>query len=469
MNQYRNEIQPQLLDLVFGGIVHPSINNNLLHRSYLVTNGEFEEEVMREIDDFNQRHNIICQPGKINTIVRGELLKKASKLAKGLFPEELKDIKLLLELFLDDGLGLLPKEKLANLLQSILPLELKETGKLPSEEDCRRAISSAGVLCAIAISKFSENNNHAAEIEAWILYISYVLGIVEIWNLKPNIWKQGFEIANDIVFNLLKDLSEEVITHPNHIQGNPIVDDHFFNIRMTYLIAVMSIYALWLKTIPDKERKHESELININKFVLDKKKHLFLWGEAVIPQLLAFYWYYRKTDATPLPDFFILGLINDICKINKFNTKFILANPYYDVEKIIPIILNLTDEPLEESFNGISYFLEGLIHISVRRNWKQNIKLLWKNISYFSFVQFEMEEKWQFFKWRCVKGIRKKVMCKYTKNWNDLKQEAFESKGENIPETLKERPIILLLMMIVYPHRMNAAIIRWLDTKFLSK
>jgi hypothetical protein len=83
-------------------------------------------------------------------------------------------------------------------------------------------------------------------------------------------------------------------------------------------------------------------------------------------------------------------------------------------------------------------------------------------------MRSEIEEKWQFFKWRCESGHLKRVMCKHTKNWDDLKQEAFESSGECIPDVLKKRPILLLLMMIVYPHRMNSEIIRWLDTELLS-
>lgn len=466
--QYRKEIQPQLHDLFFGPIIHPSIEHGLQHRSYLVTNGEFEEEVIRAIDDFNRKYGGNNQYGKIRTIVRGELLRKASKLEEGLWPVELKDIRTLLELFLDDGLGLLPKEKLANLFQSVLPFEKEEKGKPPSGPYCRRAISGSGVLCAIAISKFSENKNHSAEIEAWIIYLSYVFGLVEKWNLKPEFWEQAFKVSFDIIFNLLKELSEEVLSHETHVEGNPIVDAHFFNIRMTYLIALISIFALWLKKEPDAERKYRSELKSIKNFVLEKKKHLSLWGEAAIPQFLAFYWYYRMIDATPKPDFLIGALINTICNHRKYNTNSILANPYYELEKIVPIMLKLTNEPLEESFEEISYFLEGLVHIFVRRNWKQEIKSLWPSISHFSFMRFETKEKWQFFKWRCENGISKQVMCKHKKNWNDLKQEALESKGECIPDILKKKPILLLLMMVVYPHRMNSEIVRWLDTVLSS-
>ena len=40
-----------------------------------------------------------------------------------------------------------------------------------------------------------------------------------------------------------------------------------------------------------------------------------------------------------------------------------------------------------------------------------------------------------------------------------------ESEGACIPPTIKEHPILLLLFLCVYPHRMNAEIMRWLDTQ----
>ena len=53
----------------------------------------------------------------------------------------------------------------------------------------------------------------------------------------------------------------------------------------------------------------------------------------------------------------------------------------------------------------------------------------------------------------------------HTQEWEKLRELASESGGECIPPSIKNEPILLLLFLCVYPHRMNAEILRWLDTQ----
>ena len=52
--KWRSKVNPQIDDLVYGQINHPSVDNSRHHISYLVTNGNIEEEVSRAIDDRNR-------------------------------------------------------------------------------------------------------------------------------------------------------------------------------------------------------------------------------------------------------------------------------------------------------------------------------------------------------------------------------------------------------------------------------
>ena len=168
--KWRSEVSPQIDDLVCGPINHPSVDPSEHHRSYLVTNGRIEEEVSRAIDDRNRGWASQGLPRyHLKTIVRGELFEKAKRLGTDLWPSELTDVKTLLEMFLEGGKGVLPKEKLASLLESTFTLDSERT---PSENQCRRTIASAALLCAIATSSFTNENNYAAEIEAWVFYQS---------------------------------------------------------------------------------------------------------------------------------------------------------------------------------------------------------------------------------------------------------------------------------------------------------
>jgi len=95
------------------------------------------------------------------------------------------------------------------------------------------------------------------------------------------------------------------------------------------------------------------------------------------------------------------------------------------------------------------------------------MKALWPGVSRLSFASFEPAEKWHFFRWRNLgEGIEKRVCTPRRQFWDELKEKAFESEGKSIPETIKGDPIFLLLFLFVYPHRMTADIMRWLDTQF---
>ena len=133
-----------------------------------------------QIDDRNRAWESRNQPyRRLETIVRGELFEKAKKLGTDLWPSELTDIRTLLEMFLENGEGTLPKEKLALLFESTFPLKHLKNGKKPAKKYCERVIASAGLLCAIATIKLiPKEDNHVAEIEAWTLYIAYVFALV---------------------------------------------------------------------------------------------------------------------------------------------------------------------------------------------------------------------------------------------------------------------------------------------------
>ena len=53
LSKWRDDLSKQLHPLVHRKIVHPSIPDRP-HRSFIVINGELDEEVARDIDDFNR-------------------------------------------------------------------------------------------------------------------------------------------------------------------------------------------------------------------------------------------------------------------------------------------------------------------------------------------------------------------------------------------------------------------------------
>ena len=463
LSKWKNEVSQQVDDLVVGRINHPSVDSAKHHRSYLVTNGTIDEEVSHAIDARNQTWQKQGQPYlHLETIVRGQLLERAKSLGTDLWPSELTEIKTFLELFLENGQGILPKEKLALLFESTFPLKPLNNDKKLSARHSRRVITSAAMLCAIAISSFSNKNNYAAEIEAWMLYIAYVLALAERWKLPFRRYEDSFEIAKESIYNSLANLCDEIKRRKHLVEGNPLTDPYIYSVRVTWLLALMSIFALWRRNdgLPNED---VDDLLR--EFCQEKWGQSYIFGEAAIPQVLAFMWYFRKMNPTKTPDDLLRALISSICKRNGPKGERPFASPYYEAEEILPHILNIAEEPLTDSFTGESYSIEGLVHLYVRRNWKQSMKLLWPRITRLGNVSFEPESLWDFYRWRNEQGTHKIVYPKYTQEWDELKALSFESAGPNIPPTIKNQPILLLLFLCVYPHRMNAEVLRWLDTE----
>lgn len=461
--RWKQEVGPQIDDLVVGKINHPSVDSSKHHKSYLVTNGNIVEEVCRAIDDRNQTWANQDQPYlHLETRVRGQLLEQAKGLGTDLWPTELTDIKALLEMFLENGLGVLPKAKLASLFESTLLLSCDDNGAPPSQKCCERLIASAAILCAIATSSYSNKNNHVAKVEAWTLYIAYVLAFAERWGLCAKVYENEFEIAIQSIHGSLANLCDEIREREHLAEGDPFVDSYVYKIRMTWLLGLMSIFALWKGSKGGSKDEVDDFL---REFCNEKQNFLVLWGEAAIPQLLAFFWYWRKIDATKRPDNFLRWLISSICKRNGPKGGGSLASPYYEVEDILPYILRIAEEPFNDSFKGESYALEGLIHLYVRRNWKQAMKSLWPGITRLAYLSFETENSCDFYRWRNTEGADKTVFPEHTQEWDKLKASASEADGTCIPPSIKSHPILLLLFLCVYPYRMNAQILRWLDTQ----
>ena len=464
--KWRDEVSMQTFDLVSLKINHPSVDSSKHHRSYLVTNGNIAEEVSRAIDDRNRTWENQNQPYlHLKTVVRGQLVEKAQGLGNNLWPTELTDIKTLIEMFLENGQGVLPKEKLVSLFESTFPLKLLNNRRKPSKRHYERVIAGAAILCAIATSSFSNENNHVAEIEAWVLYISYVLALAERRRLSDKVYESEFKIATQSIYNSLGNLCDEIKERKEFIEGDPLADSYIYDIRVTWLLGLMSIYVLWRAS--KNEPKDDVDDF-LREFRKEKQDQLDFWGEAAIPQWLAYLWYSRKISATTEPDDILGYLISEICEQNGPKGGGFLASPYYEADDILPEMLGVAEEPLMDSFSGQSYTLEGLIHLYVRGNSmqsKQSMKSLWPDVTRLMYQSFEPENFCDFYRWRNEEGKNWAVSPQHTQEWEELRAIASESDGMCIPPSIKKHPILLLLFLCVYPHRMNAEILRWLDTQ----
>lgn len=361
---------------------------------------------------------------------------------------------------------MLPKEQLAKLFESSLSLPVNLESGIPSKSECIRRICSTALLCSATISSYTNEKNYSSEIEAWTLFLSYIFACSERYNLEFNEINGTVDIALKTIYNSLSLLCDELIKRKHFVEGSPINDKLVYRVRMTRLVSLMSVYGIWRKLKKEAETEQDDF---IKKFCLEKRNQLLLWGEAVIPQFLAFYWYWRTVDASLGPDFFLKSLIEVIAERSIRNDKEFIANPYFAENDIIPHILGLNEEKLREDFKGESHTIESLLHLFVRRNWKQEMKLLWPDLTRLCFFSFYPDESWQYYLWRCKNGENISYLPPFTKQWNQLRAEASESEGDKLPTFLKKDVVFAILFFIAYPHRLRADAVRWLDTELWTQ
>lgn len=459
LSEWNNDIANQLQPLAINKISSTYIESKLHHQSYIVINGDINEEVAVALQQYNQtltdNFNGTITPIKI--ILKGELLDKFKKLQTNLWPIELENIKTFLEIYLENGKGILQKDKLSEIILNSLPLNEDEVKK----SVCLRSMASASLICSSAIVEYSLNDNHFSEFEAWVIYLASILALCEKNNIQPSEVENELDIAIMAIYNSLERLCDELINRNDFLEGN--TDDiPLLPVRMTCLIGLMSIYGMWRKIDGFDEDKHDKF---IQEFTKNYETKFYLWGEYALPQILSYIFYLKATEVSDRSDILLSKILNTIFSIDRRNSQIPFPNPYYNVDDIFDHILGIAKEPLDDNFEYHSFAIEGILNLFVRTNRKQRIRTIWPDYTRFSIREFVPTNKWEYYFWRCNDGIEQTRLIKSNQTWEELKKESYESEGNNIPNLIKNYPLLYLCFLFVYPHRINSSGIRWLDSK----
>lgn len=456
LSKWRDGLEKQIVALVHNQIVHPSIPSNKRHRPFIVLNGELSEEVARSIDDFNRG---LKRRPKLTAIVRGQLLDRFKKLGTEFWPSEISaEFKLFLELLLTNGRENLPKAKFAALMESALQLEAKRA-KATNAGHTRRLAATA-ILSSYALAPFQKCDNHMAEFEAWTMLFAYVLGYAEKNKLPSKVWHSFAGLVSESMFNALGRLCDETSKRKLLIEGDALTDRHVQRVRVTTLVGLFALYAMWRRNRGIEPDETEQFLERFNR---ERSNQLWLWGEAAAPHFLAAYFYRRTIDASIATEGMIGALVRGICSRNHPRSEKGLPFPYYEAEQVMMSLLGSEENQIKERFVGASFSLQAFWHLLVRCNLKQTAKLFWPDVSQVAFAKFEPDAPWRYFQWRSRKGLTTQLLHNPTQRWSALVAEAADVSGRELPRSLRKFPLESLALLLVYPHRLTASATRWLD------
>jgi hypothetical protein len=160
-----------------------------------------------------------------------------------------------------------------------------------------------------------------------------------------------------------------------------------------------------------------------------------------------------------------LSLLAGITKANAPGGKRPLPNPYYDPEMVFPYLFGFDPEP-DDAFAGSSYYLEGVMNLAVRTNYKQAIKGLFADITRIGFCSYIPDEPWRFFFFRNRgRGDTCTRFLQPPHKWSELRAASEESEGNDVPGSIKQVPVLYMALLLTMPHRVSASRLRWLATE----
>lgn len=450
LSEFRDHTQQQLVQLMTQAVVFPGFPDGP-HKSFLVCNGYFDEEVQRAVDDLNRMHYL----SKVELISRGELLSWCKEYGASLWPSELRDTRLLLELFLSDPKNILPTVKLSQLLGKILAINSNDA-EINTAPEFYRAVTSSALLTGIAISGFAEAENHYAVISAWTLFAVSTIAAGEKHGFKiTGAALETLNLAETAILDELAQLWNEVVGRDHLIEGSAFSDSELYNWRYILLLGLLSCLAFY-----DENNMclNEESRTKLKEWLIKRHKNIRIWGEGAIASLVPWLVWLRKNDSTERPDYEIANLTKAVITMNQPNSPSPLVNPYYNYEEIVRYALKLNPgilpSPLDqESFKGNSFVAEPLFHLLVRTNLKRTCKELWPDFTRITHLVCLPDYGWQYCTIEISSGPNQSKIYPSTYKWDDLRVDVIQPRKVMIPQELCKRPFLLVLWWQVVPYR----------------
>lgn len=447
LSQYR-KIHPQLRELVHQTITNPSLPKSN-HKSFLVTNGEIDEDVQIAIDNENSANERDGYPHrKLEIISRGQLLVWANKLNIRLWPSELEDTKTFLEIITEDGDGPFPTEKLDTLLKELLLLNNEE--KKPTKAKLNRHIKSASLLIALSLKPYSEKNNHWAIINAWTLFSAYLTATAAKNAITLDINNQLL-FVEEIIFEHTKLLMIETLERPNCLgEGEALSDFAVYPWRQSLLIAIGSIFWLWCNK--DDIWPEGDFRTKLEEFLFDGEREIKLWGEAAFPQALFHLWAREEKECKCYTGRLVTLTTTAI------NTP--MPCVYHDAETVINHCLSEDLEAFQSSIQNelmdtvsTSWFARQLLLHMAFRGEKTACQDIWPQFSKISSACFLPESDWEYCLYRSDNGNNMTYVPKIEEQWIDLLACANESAEQIVPKLLLDRAWLLSFWILFCPQR----------------
>jgi hypothetical protein len=447
-------------------IEYPGVEPYPRHQSYLVVNGLIDDVVRVEIEALNRSRWVPFGFPALEVVQRPALVGRMAALGDGFWPLTLQATRRMLELYLSDGSGFLDQSRLSGLLESAL-----HCADPPGADGAARAIAGAGLATGCALAPFAEAANHAALIAGWTVYLAAAAGLAARLHLRDRAWASSLAIAEQAVDDALGQLVEEATAEGPTGELGPFTVDHMLSARATMVLGLSAVAALW----PGEDERRQRIRSGAIDLLRQQHTHIRFWGEGATPYWLAVTWGLERCGQGPASSDVLSILIGCRCSRHGGRPR-ACPSPYLAPADAVDYLL-LEDAaaagmryPEAESSADLlqedSYVLESLVHLLARRGSRGDVAAIWPAVSRMRFAQSVPDDLWERFRWRFDHGMLETRVPNRTQSWRELREEAERADYSWVPTPLRERPHLVLLFLMAYPHRLCPDLVKLLDDGF---
>lgn len=454
LKRWRDEVKPEIDVLIGGAIQHPEIEKTKPHISYLVTNGEIEDNVRADIMVLNEK---VWKDAPLHCWTRGDLLSGFQRMAEGILPQNAETYKKLIDLIFADGTGFPEYSKVHGFLSEIL--NMQDTSR--AKEQRRRDIAAAVLYSTMIAGPYRAAKNHASTVRIMVILLSLIFHIADKYKLEDKYWLKSYEIIWSDIFGTAKLLEQEVNTVGFDASFTTPFDTDLVPFRKHSASSI--VYALKLSQFISKDEQWKN-LLDPN--VASKyKESIALWGEASLLPLVMLTLIFRRVsggEATAVNQ--MQTAVNDILQFNGRHSKHKvgLIPPYFDLDFAIKLSFGLLETEFEDNYKYHSYYLKPIIETLVRLNQRHFLTEQWRELSFMRFEELVPTDMNDFYIWRIEKGENRTTIPKKETSWTELTKEAKSFDGKTLPTILKRFPEFLPFFLATFPFRFNSDVAGYL-------
>jgi hypothetical protein len=452
------QFKTELDQLVEYEIDNPEIRTRKRHLPFFVTNGNVNDVVKNAIRVANKSWT--RSGAKPLNLISGPQLRSRFLKAHGRFlPREPLHFKHFLELYISNGRAPLDKAKLSDFLERLLPFE----DKITSAREVQRAAASAVLFTAYSLRPAEQEANHWAQFEGWVICASYVVALGLRFDTDEKWWRQSFDLCVFGAKSALASLTKECKANTtNLIAGNPLVDGHFYSVRLLMLCGLLAAYDLHLHVLGEErlETKYIWEFI---------ENHIFkarMSGEWGVPFYALSAVLIGAHGNLKFAARIAASTVHSLASVNSIDApKPGFPSPYYGPEESLRLLMKLDRQAREESFVGHSYGIEAMIQFLVRRELRVNIRQLWPKVTELDYISFHPRPPWKFFLWKSKDGSLDTRRPGRPQSWTKLLRDAESAPSpSHVPQFLRAHPEFAILFVLVFPHRFTTDTLKIIET-----